>query len=194
MAEKTSNEITVKVNISNDEFLEFLNNKGFKELETFTLDDYYFIPKDLDLNSLSIREIIAKAIIIRDIKGNNTRIPRLTYKIKDINEKGEIISQKAINCNIYDKEEAKAFLDAIGYYEIMNIKEYDVIYGNDEIEIGTKHIENFDTVLIEIETDDKYDTTQKLIEKVKELDFPVDYSNCYVKKAEIILEKIINRK
>ena len=194
MAEKTSNEITIKVNVSNDEFMNYLNNNGFKETEIFTLDDYFFIPKDLDLDNLSVREIIAKAIIIRDIKGNHTRIPRLTYKIKDINEKGEIISQRAINCNIYDKEEAKQFLDAIGYYEIMNIKESDILYSNGEFEVGTKHIENFDTVLIEIETDDKYDTTQKLIDKVKELDFPVDYSNCYVKKAEIILEKILNRR
>jgi len=193
MAEKTTNEITIKVNVSNDEFMNYLNNNGFKETETFTLDDYFFIPKDLDLDSLSVREIIAKAIIIRDIKGNHTRIPRLTYKIKDINEKGEIISQRAINCNIYDKEEAKQFLDAIGYYEIMNIKESDILYSNGEFEVGTKHIENFDTVLIEIETDDKYDTTQKLIDKIKELDFPVDYSNCYVKKAEIILEKILKR-
>jgi len=193
MAEKTSNEITIKVNVSNDEFMNYLNNNGFKETEIFTLDDYFFIPKDLDLDNLSVREIIAKAIIIRDIKGNHTRIPRLTYKIKDINEKGEIISQRAINCNIYDKEEAKQFLDAIGYYEIMNIKESDILYSNGEFEVGTKHIENFDTVLIEIETDDKYDTTQKLIDKIKELDFPVDYSNCYVKKAEIILEKILKR-
>jgi adenylate cyclase class IV len=193
MAEKTTNEITIKVNVSNDEFMNYLNNNGFKETEIFTLDDYFFIPKDLDLDSLSVREIIAKAIIIRDIKGNHTRIPRLTYKIKEINEKGEIISQRAINCNIYDKEEAKQFLDAIGYYEIMNIKESDILYSNGEFEVGTKHIENFDTVLIEIETDDKYDTTQKLIDKVKELDFPVDYSNCYVKKAEIILEKILKR-
>jgi len=193
MAEKTSNEITIRVNVSNDEFMNYLNSNGFKETERFTLDDYYYIPKNLDLDSLSIREIISKAIIIRDIKGNNTRIPRLTYKIKDINEKGEIISQKAINCNIYDKEEAKQFLDAIGYYEIMNIKESDIVYSNGDIELGCKFIENFD-IMIEIETDEKYDTTEKLINKIKELNFPVDYSNCYVKKAEIVLEKILNRK
>ena len=187
MALKTSNEITIKVNVSEEEFLKFLEDNNFKETERFTLDDYYFIPKDLDLSSLSIREIIAKAIIIRDIKGNNTRIPRLTYKIKNINDKGEIISQKAVNCNIYDKEE---FLSAIGYHEIMNIFESDILYSNGEIEVGTKHIKDFVT-MIEIETDDKYDTVDKLISKVKELNFPVDYSNCFVKKAEEILERIL---
>lgn len=192
MALKTSNEITIKVNVSEEEFLKFLEDNNFKETERFTLDDYFFIPKDLDLSSLSIREIIAKAIIIRDIKGNNTRIPRLTYKIKNINDKGEIISQKAVNCNIYDKEEAKQFLDAIGYREIMNIFESDILYSNGEIEVGTKHIKDFD-IMIEIETDDKYDTVDKLISKVKELKFPVDYSNCFVKKAEEILSKNLEK-
>ncbi len=193
MSEKTSNEITVKVNITNDEFIEFLKDTGFKEVEKFVLNDYYFIPKDLDIKDLSVREIIAKAVIIRDIKGNDTRIPRLTYKIKDINEKGEIISQKAINCNIYDKEEAKAFLEAIGYYEIMYIKENDIVFSNGELKIATKCIESFDSILIEIETDDKYDTTDKLVNRIKELSFPIDYSNLFIKKAEIILKNILNK-
>lgn len=193
MSEKTSNEITLRVMIPKDEFNDFLDKNGFKETETFTMDDYYFIPKDLDLEKFSIREIIAKALIIRDIKGNHTRIPKITYKIKDINEKGEIVSQKAISCNVYDKQEAKDLLNAIGYFEIMNIKESDIVYGNGDIEIGTKHIKNFDSVLIEIETDEKYDTVDKLIEKVKELNFPVDYSNCFVKKAEECLKRVLNR-
>ncbi len=192
MAEKISNEITLKVNISDDEFLKFLENNNFKEKERFSLNDYYFIPKDLPIDKLSVREILAKAIIIRDIQGSNTRIPRLTYKIKNINDKGEIISQKAVNCNIYDKEEAKKFLEAIGYYEIMYIYENDILYDNGEIEVATKHIKDFKT-MIEIETDEKFDTVDKLISRIKELNFPMDYSNCFVKKAEEMLEKILNR-
>ena len=194
MSQKNSNEITLRVTIPDDEFTKFLDKNGFKETEKFTMDDYYFVPKDLNLRDLSIREIISKALILRDIKGNNTRIPKITYKIKDINEKGEILSQKAISCNVYDMQEAKDLINAIGYNEIMNIKESDIVYGNGDIEIGTKHIENFDNILIEIETDEKYDTVEKLIEKVRQINFPVDYSNYFVKKAEEYLMKILDRK
>ena len=44
-----------------------------------------------------------------------------TYKIKNIDEKGNILNQESINCNILDIEDAKKLLKAIGYEEIMKI-------------------------------------------------------------------------
>ncbi len=190
MAVKMDNEITVRVICSDEDLLKQLREKGFKEGRKFTLDDYYFVPKNIDISKLSVREVLSKAIIIRYIVDSGKVFQTISFKFKDINEAGEIVNQKAINCNIYSIEEAKKLFEAIGYYEIMNIKESDIIYYQNDFELAIKFIKNSNT-LIEIETDSKYDTIDKLINKVKEIKLPIEENNYFVKKAEEELIKIL---
>lgn len=193
MSIKEENEITIKVICSNDELIKLLTSKDFNESEKFTLDDYYLIPKDLDIENLTTREILAKAVIIRYIVDNDKITQKITFKKKDINEKGEIISQKATSCNILDFKEGISLFNELGYYEIMNIKENDIIYSKEKIELALKFIENSNT-LIEIETNDNFNTIDKLKKLVSELEIPIEKDNYFVKKAEDKLNKILNRK
>ena len=71
---------------------------------------------------MTTREIISKAVIIRYIVNEETVRQVITFKIKDIADNGDIISQQAINCDVYKIEDAKKLFKALGYYEIMNIK------------------------------------------------------------------------
>lgn len=192
MSVKEENEITVKVTCSNDELIKHLTNKGFNEGRKFTLDDYYLIPKDLDIENLTTREILAKAIIIRYIVDDGKIIQKITFKKKNINEKEEILSQKATNCYILDFRAGINLFNELGYYEIMNIKESDVIYYKDKIELALKFIENSNT-LIEIETNDNFDTIDKLKKLVNEIEIPIEKDNYFVKKAEDELNKILKR-
>ena len=189
MSVKEENEITVKVTCSNDELIKHLTNKGFNEGRKFTLDDYYLIPKDLDIENLTTREILAKAIIIRYIVDDGKIIQKITFKKKNINKKGEILSQKATNCYILDFRAGINLFNELGYYEIMNIKESDVIYYKDKIELALKFIENSNT-LIEIETNDNFDTIDKLKKLVNEIEIPIEKDTYFVKKAEDELNKI----
>lgn len=193
MSIKEENEITIKVICSNAELIKLLTNKDFKEGEKFTLDDYYLIPRNLDIENLTTREILAKAIIIRYIVDNDKITQTITFKKKNINDKGEIISQKTTSCNILDFKEGINLFNELGYYEIMNIKESDIIYYNDKIELALKFIENSNT-LIEIETNNNFNTIDKLKKLVSELEIPIEENNYFVKKAEDKLNKILNRK
>jgi len=194
MSLKENNEITLKIKCELNEFYEIMKKKGFKVIDKFRLDDTYFIPKDLKLNKTNIRYILSKAVLVRDITDKMTKErPKLiTFKIKKFDENGKILNQESINCNISDIEEAKKLLKAIGYKEIMNIIEDDVVYEKEGFEIAVKDIKNGDK-LIEIETsdDDELDTIEKLIKKVNELEIPIYTDNYFVKKAEVELEKII---
>lgn len=80
----------------------------------------------------------------------------------------------------------------LDYYEIMNLKESDVIYYKDKIELAIKFIENSNT-LIEIETDDNFKTIVELKQLVTELEIPIEKGNYFVKKAEDELNKILKR-
>lgn len=192
MSIKEKNEITIKVACSNDELIKHLINKGFNEGRKFTLDDYYLIPKDINMNQLSTREILAKAIIIRYIVDDREIIQKITFKKKNINSDGEIISQKATNCDVLDYKSAIDLFYELGYYQIMNIKESDVIYFKDKLGLAIKFIENGNT-LIEIETNENFETVDKLEKLVKELEIPIENDNYFVKKAEDELNKLLNR-
>lgn len=190
------NEITMKLTSSINEFYTILESKGFKVVDKFLLDDTYFIPKDIDICKVTPREALQHYILIRDITQympNEYKVLKMTYKRKNIASNGEIISQKNIDCNIDNVEEGKEFLKAIGYKEIMNIKENNLVYGKDGLKIAIKDIQNGDK-LIEVETDEnneELNTIQKLKDKLNELQLPLDMSDYFVKKAEIELQKLL---
>lgn len=192
MSVKDENEVTIRVTCSNEDLIKYLTSKGFNEVERFTLDDYYLIPKDLDIEKLTTREILARAIIIRYIAENEKIIQKITFKKKVINENGEIIHQEAYNCEIMDFKEAIKLFNELGYYEIMNIKENDIVYCSDKVKMSLKFIENSDT-LIEIETNEFFDTIDKLKCVVDELRIPMEKNNYFVKKAENELSKLLKR-
>lgn len=73
----------------------------------------------------------------------------------------------------------------------MNIKENDIIYYKDDLELAIKDIENGD-ILIEVETTSNYDTVDKLKKEILKLQLPIQPNQYFIKKAEIELEKILN--
>lgn len=192
MSVKEENEITIKITCSNEQLIKYLTDKGFSEGRKFTLDDYYLIPKDLKIDTLTAREILSKAVIIRYIVDDGKTIQKITFKKKNINSDGEIISQKAINCEVLDYKAGINLFNELGYYQIMNIKESDIIYYKDKLELAIKFIKNSNT-LIEIETNDNFNTVEKLKKLVTELEIPIEEGNYFVKKAEDELNKTLKR-
>lgn len=194
MAVKEENEVTVKVICTKEELLNCLLEKGFKKGETFSLDDYYYIPSGLNIEKMSVREILSKTIILRYIVHGDIVTQIITFKIKNIDDDGNIINQRAINCNVYDIDEAKNLFKSIGYYEIMNLKEEDVIYYKDGFELALKFVKNRD-ILIEIETEanTQWDTIDNIKNILLQLNIPIEKDNFFVKKAENELKKILKR-
>lgn len=196
MSLKENNEITVKIKGSLNEFYKIIEEKDFKIAHKFSMNDAYFIPETLNLNKISTREILSKAILVREIKGKTSGkiIKKITFKIKNFDDNGNILSQEAVNCDIIDIEDAKKLLKAIGYREVMCIKENDIVYEKDGLQLAIKDIKNGDK-LIEIETEenDELNTIDKLIQKINKLDIPIYTDNYFVKKAEIEMDKVLGR-
>ena len=194
MSSKESNELTIKVISTKEELIKILTNKEFKRGKEFSLDDYYFIPNDIDKDKLSTREILSKAVIIRYIVEEDKIIQTITFKKKNIDKKGNILTQNAINCDITNINDAKRLFEAIGYSEIMNIKENDIIYYKNNFELALKFVKNGD-LLIEIETEEntEWDTIDKIKKIIDELDLPIEKNNYFIKKAENELNKILKR-
>lgn len=193
-----SNEITVKLNTSIEDFCKILEAKNFSISKKYLLDDTYFVPKNLDSEKMTYREILKKAVLIRQITDSATKevVIKFTIKDKQIATEGQILSQNKIDCEILSAEDGRKFLEKLGYYEILNIKENDIVYKKDNLEIAIKDIEN-GANLLEIETvesDSELDTIDKLIKKLDNVKLPIDSSNYFVKKAEIELEKVLGKR
>ena len=77
----------------------------------------------------------------------------------------------------------------LGYYELMNISEKDTIYCKDNIEFALKYIED-DYILIEMETNEQFNTAEKLKNIMDSLNLPIEKNNYFEKKADSILNKI----
>lgn len=190
-----SNEITVRLKCSKEEIYKVIEQKKFEIVDIFTLDDTYFIPKDLNIKNMSCREILSKAILIRVVTNlkNKTKSTKLTFKSKKIDDKGNILNQSKVDCDILDAETGKNFIEAIGYKELMNIKEKDIVYGKDGFQMAIKDIENGE-LLMEVETVEgniELDTIEKIKQKISKLQIPIDTNDYFVKKAEIQLNKIL---
>lgn len=187
MGVEKNNEITVRINGGFDEVIEILKDKGFKISDKFSLEDSYFVPKDIEINKMTTRQILEKSVIVRDVG----RCKVLVFKKKEMDEKGNILSQEKVECDIFNIEDGKRFLKAIGYKEIMEIAEDDTAYSKDGLCLVLKNVKNGDN-LIEVETkEEDLSTIEELKRKLLELNLPIDTSNFFVKKAEIELEKAI---
>lgn len=189
---KQENELTIRILCSKEELIKHLEEKGLKKGRRFRLNDHYLIPKTLKIEELTVREILSKAVIIRNIDNDGEIVNKITFKNKNINEKGEIVSQTATSCEVIDYTEGIRLFEELGYYEIMNIIEDDIIYYNDKIELAIKDIYNGD-LLIETETNKNITTIEKLKEIIESLEIPFEKENYFVKKAEERLGKVLNR-
>lgn len=188
---KQENEITIRISCSKEELIKYLEEKGLKKGRKFRLDDHYLIPKILKIEELTIREILSKAVIIRNIDNYGKKVNKITFKNKNINEKGEIVSQTATSCEVLDYTEAIRFFEELGYYEIMNIIEDDIIYYNDKIELAIKDVYNGD-LLIETETNKNITTIEELKKMIEGLEIPFEKENYFVKKAEEMLGETLD--
>ena len=190
---KQENEITIRILCSKEKLIKHLEEKGLKKGRRFRLNDHYLIPKTLKLEELTIREILSKAVIVRNIDNDGKIVNKITFKNKNINEKGEIVSQTATSCEVIDYTEGIRLFEELGYYEIMNIIEDDIIYYNDKIELAIKDIYNGD-LLIETETNKNITTIEELKEIIERLEILFEKDNYFVKKAEETLDKILKEK
>jgi len=195
-----SNEITLRLKCTITELCDILERKGFLLVDKYYLEDFFYIDKNIDINEHTPREILTKYILIRNITQfvpndfiDNYNEVILTFKEKNIAEDGTIINQKKENCKINEIKEGKDFLKAIGYRELMTIKEKSMEYEKNGLQITVKDVENGDK-LIEIETvigNTELDTIDKLKQKINELELPIYTDDYFVKKAEIELEKVL---
>ena len=171
---KDSNEITIRVKCSENKLKEILQKDKFILKNEYYARDIFLIPQNINIFKISTRDVLSKAILLREFQGitSDKHKMRITIKHKRINNNGEILSQNSINCEIKSIEDAKEIFEDIGYKEIMTIKEKHFAYFRDA------------------ELNEAYKDIDALKKAINNTSIPFDNSNYFVKKAEEELNKI----
>ena len=183
------NEITVLVKCNYKELKNILVNKGFKITEKYELNDIYMIASELDLTKMKYLDILSKCVLIRNVIGIEKK---LLYKYKKYDENGNIIEQRKVECPITDIEKALEFMETIDYKKIFQIYDKCIVFSNEEIDLIVQLV-NDEYIFIEIETNNKYANIEELKGIINKYNLPIDKTNYFVKKAEIMLKKSIKK-
>lgn len=194
MAVESTNEITVRVKGDLKDFYKTVEEKGFEITDKFKMDDTFFVPQNLDLENMTAREILANAVLVRIVERRNGKLVKnITYKNKVFDENGNILSQSKVECEILNPEDAKKLFSAIGFKEIMRIKESDIVFEKDGFSFSVKDIENGEK-LIEAEANsdiEEMNTLDKIKVMFDKYEIPIYKDDYFVKKAELELNKIL---
>lgn len=87
-------EITVRLNERMQEAIRKLEMQGFEKIRESEIDDIYMTSKLKELNENNIQNILKKSVLLRSLKLENKEIKKITYKNKEFDEKGDVISEK----------------------------------------------------------------------------------------------------
>ena len=187
-------EITVLVKSDYGVLKRELEKNEFQIKEKYELKDVDMIDKDIDLSKLSKLEILKKCILVRDIVNIKKE---LLYKYKKYDVNGDILEQGKVECPVIDIEKAIGFMESINYKKLFNIYDRCIVYANKETELVVQLV-NDKYIFIEMESEcehikRKYNSVEELKKDINRYNLPIDNSNYFVKKAELILSENLFR-
>lgn len=156
-------EITVRLNENIQSAMDKLEKQGFKKIRESKIDDVYMTSKLKELNKDNIQNILKKSVLLRSLKLDNKEIKKITYKNKEIDEKGDVISEQKINLDCNDLEKAKELFENLEFKELIRVKYKVVVYSKDKVEYAFQDVENLGTL---IEYENVEDFEGKSLEKI----------------------------
>lgn len=181
---KFEKEITVSVNTSKKELINFLDSNNYKKVDSYIVSDIYYVENDIDLDINSL-EILKKCILVRSI---DDKKHYLMYKYKEYDQNENIINQGKSQVQVINKEDANTFLKTIGYKELIDIIDYIEVYEKDGFQICVQDVNN-KYLFIEVEENKEYNTLEGMIKALEKTKIDYDKSNYFVKKAKIVFEE-----
>ena len=192
---KMETEITVLVKSDYNTLKRILKENEFQKKEEYELEDTYMIDNNIDLSKLSKLEILQKCILVRNIVNIKKE---LLYKYKKYAPNGDIIEQGKVECPVLDIDKAIDFMKSINYKKLFKIHDKCIVYANKETELIVQLV-NDKYIFIEMEDNCEYinrhyNSVEELKEDLNRYQLPIDTSNYFVKKAELILNEQIKSK
>ena len=186
-------EITVLVKTEYEKLKQELEQNGFSIKKEYIVNDTYLVNSAINILNMDSLDILKNCILVRDVVGIEKE---LLYKYKKYDNNGDIIEQGKVKCPITDVDKAIQFMKTIQYKELFNISDNCIVFANDKTELVVQLVNN-KYIFIEMESkceyiDKEYKTVNELKKDLCSYNLSIDNSNFFIKKAEIILNEVLN--
>ena len=137
-------EITVEVFNSLSEIIEILTIQGFKIVRRVDMFDYYYSKEPIELlKSFEYQDLIKSSILLRQLRSNETK-SLMTFKDKNLDSNGNVISEEKINCSIDNFENAIKIFNLTGLNCWCSLVQHMLIFQKDNIEFAVQDTEGLD--------------------------------------------------
>ena len=144
-------EITVQVFNSFEEIKTILENQGFKMVENFQLNDWYFSKID-NIENMGYIHIMTNSFLVRQILTDSEEI-ELCYMKKEMDEFGNVIAEEKIKSCVNSLQNTIDIFVASGLNNYCVVKNDSYVYKKDEICFVIQVIDNLG-IFLEYEEDD----------------------------------------
>ena len=190
-------EITVRLNENMQSAIRKLEIQGFKKIRESEINDLYMTSKMKELNKDNIQNILKNSVLLRNLKLRNKEIKKITYKNKEIDKKGDVISEQKIDLECNDLEKAKDLFEHLGFEELIRVKYKVIVYSKEKVEYAFQDVENLGT-LIEYENtknfegkslDEINETKNNMFNEIKNTGINLTEEKDVKKAYELILSK-----
>lgn len=194
-------EITVRLNENMQSAIRKLEMQGFKKIRESEIDDVYMTSKLKELNKDNIQNILKKSVLLRNIKLDNKEIKKITYKNKEFDEKGDVISEQKINLDCSDLGKAKDLFEHLEFEKLIRVRYKVVVYSKDKVEYAFQDVENLGT-LIEYENIEDFegkslaeinDAKRNMFNEIKNTGIDLTEEKDVKKAYELILNKYFTK-
>ena len=194
-------EITVRLDENMQSAIMKLEKQGFKKIRESKIDDIYMTSKLRELNKDNIQIILRKSVLLRNLKLEDKEIKKITYKNKEIDKNGDIISEQKIDLDCSDLEKAKDLFEHLEFEELIRVRYKVTVYSKDKVEYAFQDVEKLG-VLIEYENIDDFagktldeinSAKDKMFEEIKNTGINVTDEKDVKKAYELILKKYFNK-
>ena len=154
-------EITVQVFNSINEINTILLSQGFKMIENFQLNDWYFSKLD-NVNKIPYLDLLNNSFLVRQILGDREKI-ELCYKQKELDEYGNVIKEEKTKAILSSLSDTIEIFKKAGLNNYCVVKNNSYVYEKGKIAFVLQVVENLGT-FIEYEEDE---TMKNMNEKEK---------------------------
>lgn len=192
-------EITVRLVEKIEEAIQKLKNGGFKKIRESDIDDIYLSNLKIEMKKENIQDFLKHSVLLRNLKLNGEELKKITYKNKEFDSNGNVITEQKVNIDCNDLLKAKKLFEYLGFYQLIEVKYHVIVYEKNGKEFAFQIVDNLGT-LIEYENINDFEgktvleidsEKNKMLQDIKECNICItdEYD---VKKAFELIKKKYN--
>lgn len=186
-------EITVKIESSLNELLNYLTTNNFRFHQSFRCIDIFMIKKE-EKDNINSYEDLNKCLILRELILKDKVLKQIVKKEKTFDFKGRIIKSNQETIEILNVPSKKTELEKEGYVELMRMDDYCYTFSKNNHEFIIEYVAPIGT-FIEFEDRNFYsnlkngESIEELISLFDTFKIKYDRNDYFIKKAWLLLNK-----